>query len=348
MNDDEKDKNININHMKKLVLPINKVPNLNNYVVKNERELCNVNKSKDTCDKNKHCHWAYDECNFSLVREMIVIFVDKITNEMVNGGHKLKELLKVDNYFVADIVDYTVFEHVEGQKIINSSNREINKILETIFESDNIPVIGKRRFKKAAIVNIQELNETHAIYDMGEYYTQEIISDNMTLLRAFSNGYIWLKHLYYDLESRNLGYYNNSQTDLSNYFLSTILDWLIDYGNQNILKNELAQHQDITNPNYIREFINKITKSIETNTNGLTEYYILNKINHIPIIIYDTYGNVMYVIDDKIVYDYNLNKNDKLDKKYTDINHIKKYINIKYAKISIVKMPVLIQSVYYK
>lgn len=335
-------------HIKKIVLPINRVPNLNGYIVKNERQLCNVNTNKDKCDKNKHCHWAYDECNFSLVREMIVVFVDKITNEMVNGGHKLKEILKISNYYVADIVDYSIFEHIEGQKIINSSNREINKILENIFDSDSIPIIGKRRFKKSAIVNIQELNETHAIYDMGDYYTQEIISENMTLLRAFANGYIWLKHLYYDLEGRNLGYYNNSQTDLSNYFMSNILDWLIDYNNQNMLRAELSDHQDTTNPNYVREFINKISKGIETNTNGITEYYILNKVHHIPVIIYDNYGNVLYVIDDKIVYDHNLNKSDKLDKKYTDIDKIKNYINIKYAKISIIKMPLLVQTIYYK
>lgn len=338
-------------NMKRVVFPISKLPDLSNYVIKNERDLCKVN-NKDKCEKNKHCHWAYDECNFSLVREMIIVFVNKVSEEFVNGGHKLKEILKIDNYYVADIVDYTIFEEVEGQKIINSANRGINKVLEEIFDKDNIPKIGKRRFKKIAAVNIQELNETHAIYDMGEYFTQEIINENMTILRAFANGYIWLKHIYYDLDSRNLGYYNNSQTDLANYFMSNILDWLIDYTNQNIMKTEMADHHDTINPHFVREFINKISRGIETTTNGILEYYILNKIHHIPIIIYDNYGNILYIIDNKVVYDYNIDKtidtkNNKYSK-YTNPESLKDYINIKYVKISAVKIPLGVQVMYYK
>jgi hypothetical protein len=333
--------------MKRIVLPVNKFPDLTNYTVKNERELCKVNKTKGECDNKTHCHWAYDECNFSLVREMIVVFVNKISDELVEMGHKFKELLKIDNYYVADIVDYTVFEEIPGQKIINSSNRGINKILEDIFDKDNVPKIGKRRFKKIAPVNIQELNEAHAIYDMGEYYTQEIINDNMTLMRAFVNGYMWLKHIYYDLDSRNFGYYNNSQTDLANYFLSNILDWLIDYNNQNMMRAELSTYQDTSGTHFIREFINKITRGMETLTDGVSEYYILNKIHHIPIIIYDNYANVLYVIDDKIIYNHEKDKELK-NSKYTDIKFLKNCINIKYVKQSSTKIPLNVQIMYYK
>jgi hypothetical protein len=336
-------------NIKRVVFPINKIPDLSNYIVKNERELCKINTSKDKCEKNKHCHWAYDECNFSLIREMIIVFVNKVSDECVNGGHKLKEILKIDNYFVADIVDYTVFEKVEGQKIINSSNREINKVLEEIFDNDNIPKIGRRRLKKITTVNVQELNESHAIYDMGEYFVQEIIPENMTFVRAFANGYIWLKHIYYDLDSRNLGYYNNSQTDLANYFISNILDWLIDYNNQNMMKADIMSHQDTSSLNFVREYINKISRGVETVTDGIIEYYILNKIHHIPIIIYDNYGNILYVIDDKIVYDYESKKpHDSIPKKYTDSENVKKYINIKYAKMSIIKMPLSVHVMYHK
>jgi len=338
------------NNMKRIVLPVSKLPDLRNYVIKNDRELCRVNATKGECDKNKHCHWAYDECNLSLVREMIIIFVNKVSEEIVNGGHKFKEVLKIDKYYVADIVDYTVFEEVKGQKIINSSNRGINKILEEIFDKDNIPKIGKRRFKKIAPVNIQELNESHAIYDMGDYYTQEIINDNMTLMRAFVNGYMWLKHVYYDLDSRNFGYYNNSQTDLANYFMSNILDWLIDYNNQNLMRAEMGKHQDTTSTHFIREFINKITRGMETLTDGIAEYYILNKIHHIPIIIYDNYATILYIIDDKLIYDYNVDKDIKNEKynKYMKNEFLKNCINIKYAKQSSVKLPLEVQVIYYK
>lgn len=338
--------------LKKIVLPINKLPDLNNYIVKNDRTLCNIHKNKNECEENKHCHWFYEECNFSLMRETIIIFVNKVSDEFVNGGHKLKELLQIDNYFVTDIVDYTVFEEIPGQKIVNSSNKNINKILEELFEKDNIPKIGKKRLRSVNNVNIQELNETHAIYDMGNYYSQEIINNNMTLMRAFANGYIWLKHLYYDLDSRNIGYYNNSQTDLANYFMSNILDWLIDYENQNALKADIIGHVEILGNNFVKDYVNKISRSAETLSNGIIEYYILNKIHKIPIIVYDNYDNIQMIIDDGIVYDINTNKeselkNEKYDK-YTKITSLKNYINIKYVKVSPIKLPLVVQAIYYK
>ncbi len=335
--------------IRKIVHPINKLPNLVDYEIKNEREVCE-NYNKDKCGEMTHCHWAHDTCNLGLVREMIVIFINKVSEELVIGGHKMKEILKINNFYVDDIVDYTIFEQIPGQKIINSSNRGINKILEDIFDKDSVPIVGKKRFKKMDVVNIQELNEQHALYDMGQSWTQEIIGENMTILRAFANGYMWLKYKYYDMDSRNLGYYSNSQTDLANYFMSNILDWLIDYDNQKLMRTELSTDSYSTNPNFIKDFINKISRGINTTTNGIIEYYILNKIHHIPIIIYDNYDNVLYIIDDKLVFDHNKDKDitDAKFGKYVKTELLKNYINIKYVKMSNNEIPFSVQIVYHK
>ena len=46
-------------------------------------------------------------------------------------------------------------------------------------------------------------------------YSQNIISNNISIFRAFANGIYWLKHYYYEISSRNLGYYSEKQTDLA-------------------------------------------------------------------------------------------------------------------------------------
>ena len=329
----------------KIVYPITKEPDLLGYEVDNNRSLCSVNKSKDVCSTNKHCYWAYDKCQFALVKETIVTYVNKISEEFANDDHKTKELLNVDGYYVADIVDYNNFGEKPGQKIIKSTNKTIGRALEDIFGKDNIPKIGRRKVIKSSMASIQELNEMKSIYDMGDFYTQEIIENNLTLLRAFANGYIWLKQLYYDVSSRNLGFFTESQTDIANYFRSNILEWLIDYGNQNMLKKEMELYIDTGNLKFVKDFISKITRDSNTNTDGLVEYYILNKIYNIVVIIYDNYNSIMYVIDDGVVYD--KQKDGKVPEKYVSGN-IKKFIHIRYAKVTMSQIPTVVEVAYYK
>ena len=334
----------------KLIHILNKQPDLKNYEVINNREICNTI-DKELCNRNINCHWAYDECNFALTRDLIITFVNKVSEELASNDHKAFEILKKDDYFVSDIADYNKFEARPGQKVIKSTNSNINKTLVELFGKENVPKIGKRRNVKTSVADLQEMNIVNPLHNMGEYYIQHIISENISLFRGYANCYIWLKHLYYDIESRNLGYYSNLQTDIANYFRSNIIDWIYDKNNYDDIIQNLKQYIDTAKKRFISDFINKISKDVTNTTNGIVELYILNKIHKIPIIIYDKYNTILYIIDSKVIYDKFISKENINDKKFQDyknINNLSKYINIRFSSMSMSSVPLSIEAAYYK
>ena len=171
---------------------------------------------------------------------------------------------------------------------------------------------------------------------MGDYQLQHIIPDNYTLLRAFSNGYIWFKNIYYDIEHRNLGYYNQIQTELTKYFRGSIIKWLINKNNLHYIETDLKDYIGYEDKTSIMNYINRFTM-VSSKTTGIVELYILNKIFNIPIIVSDDYDVQLYEINDGI-------------KKNTNIptNKRKDYINIQYIQISINNIPLVIGTQYFK
>lgn len=335
----------------KFVYVLSKPQDISNYEINNNRELCNVNTSKEPCSKNKHCYWSYDECHFALPRDIIITFVNRVSEELASNDHKAFEILKRDDYFVSDIADYNRYKEREGQKIVKSTNNTISKVLVDLFGKENIPKIGKRRAMKTSIADLQEMNFQNPLQNMGDYYIQKIIDENMTLLRAFANGYTWLKQLYYDIESRNLGFYSNLQTDISNYFRSNIIDWINDKNNYDSIVKDLKDYLEINKKNFINDFINKITKDVIISTNGIVELYILNKIYNIPIIVYDKYNTIIYIIDNEVIYDKfkddNVINSNKFTK-YRDLNNLKTFVNIRFVSMSLARIPINIEVAYYK
>ncbi|QKF93820.1 putative very early transcription factor VETF [Fadolivirus algeromassiliense] len=335
----------------KIVYVLTKPIDRTGYEVNNNRELCNIHKDKENCSMNKHCYWSYDECHFALTRDLIITFVNRISEELVGNDHKAYEILRKEDYFVSDIADYNRYKEREGQKIIKSTNNTIGKVLIDLFGKENIPKIGKRRAMKTSITDLQEMNFQNPLQNMGDYYIQSIIDENMSLLRAYANGYTWVKQLYYDIESRNLGYYSNLQTDISNYFRSNIIDWITDKNNHNIILNDLKDYIETNKKNFINEFINKITKDIVVSTNGIVEMYVLNKVYNIPIIIYDKYNTIIYIIDNGVIYDKFKDEkaiNSNKFTKYKDVNNLKNFINIRFVSMSMSRIPINIEVAYYK
>jgi len=108
---------------------MNKMPELNNYKIANERQLCEVHTDKDKCNTNPHCHWAYSECSYSLTQEMLIEHVNKMTAELISNKLKSAEILQKDNYYVSDIVDINRFTSMPNHKIIRSSSSNIKKIM---------------------------------------------------------------------------------------------------------------------------------------------------------------------------------------------------------------------------
>ena len=323
------------------------IPDLINYIPTNEINKCSNNKTKEICNIKSHCHWTHTGCYMSLTKSIIVIFVNKISEELALNNLNSFELMKVGNYFVSDIIDRSLYTERENQKLVKSTSSNLKKILNDIFGKDNIPIVGKKRIKRVDI-DYQQLNLDNPLIDMKIFYLQKIIEKNLTFFRAYVNGLYWINNKNNDIEHKNLGYYSPLQTELSNYFKGLIIDWLKDDKNKNIIKNDLLKYMNIksTSSDPIHVFIIKLAKDILSLTNCIVELFILNKINNIPIIVYNE-NNIKYVFDDGLIYN-SSDTHSSLISKYTDPKLKKNYINLRFILLSNNIIPDNIEVIYYK
>lgn len=326
-------------------------PNLKNYEIENNRDLCTIHESKDKCISSPHCHWSRNTCLLSLTKDILVIFINKVSEELSQNNLKAKEILKIDNYFVSDIVDYNRFTERPGQRIIKSTNTSVNRILEEVFGKDNVPKIGKKKIVKDEYGDFEIMNADNPLKDMKEFYIQNIINNNLTVFRAYINGFYWIHHSYYDSESRNLGYYSIVQTELVNYFRSLVIDWLYDNKNNPIIKNIDKYIESTSKNNKIEDIISKLSDEIVTLTNGVVELFTLSKIKKdIPIYIYDDESNLIYLFHDGLIYDKYSNdlfKSNKY-KEYHLLKTKRKSINLRFSFITGRTSPDEIEVIYYK
>lgn len=307
----------NKNNKNKLIHISNKKPDLSNYIVKNDRVICGKF-NKKMC-LTPHCTWNEDTCKLTLTRKMLIKFVNKISSELTENSIKAYEILRIGDYYVADIVDQSRFTERKDQKIIKSTVANINQLLYDLLGTEQIPKIG-RRIEHIQTVNYEELNETFPLIKINNHYIQPIINRNITIIRAYVNGYYWIKNKLIDIEVKNLGYYNPIQTELSNYFRSLIIEWI--QNPKNVSINILKSRDEIDT--FILNLMNDYP------SDGYNELYILNKIHNIPINVIDQ--------DKKIIYSF--------PEKSEETNN-KNIITIRFHLISPLKIPDNIDAIYY-
>jgi hypothetical protein len=279
-----------------------------------------------------------------LTAEMIIMFINRVSDELASNSMKAFEILKVGDYFVSDIVDRNNFTHIPGQKIIRASSSNIRKTLHDLFGQDNIPNIGKRKAQKITDVNYIELNIVNPLIDMVDTYIQRIIPNNISIFRAYANGYHWLKNYHYDNESRNIGYYSPLQSELANSFKALVIDWMSDSNKKDNIRKELIKHMGISRSSKdpIVEFIIRLSNDVFTSSNGIAELIVLTKINNdIPIIIRNDSEIIIHILDSGI---HTENPNKTIVAKYNPV----KCININYEYIGNSSVPDIIETVYYK
>ena len=332
----------------KLVHIVTSLPNLTNYQIENTKILCGDN-DKEKCSTNPHCRWVYSACTLISTADNIVRMVNKISDELATNEIKAFEIMRIGMYFVSDIGDYSRFTERPGQTIVKSNSSNITKTLRDIFGSDYIFNKNDKKRTNVLEASHQQLNQENPIIDIKLFYLQKIISNNMTIFRTYANCYYWNKNKYADIQNRNLGYYHPLQNDLSIYFVSTIIDWLLKPTNVNIIPKNVYKHIDIkkSQQESIDTFILKITKDVKNNTTCVFELYVLNQINNIPIIIYDEYQTIIYIFDKELLYDATTTKT--LPQQYIKYNQNINYINIRFVFSSdSVNIPEKIEAIYYK
>ena len=311
----------------------NNLPVLDNYNIDNLRDYCKINKNKETCNIKSHCKWDNDTCKFRLTENLAIDFVNKVIEEMVQNNIQFKELIQENNYYVSDIVNESEYSSRLNQKIIKTSNFNLNKIMIELFGKNNIPIIGRKEYYK-------KKNDTEVIEDYPEFIElnkqiyQKIISNKDSIIRAFANCYYWINNELYDIESRNLGYYSEMQTLLTNHLKAKIIDYI-----QNI-KNDDKFIINYLNQNNLA--LSKLRK-LSYNTDCKLELYVLSLLTDYRIVIYNNYFSVinLYLNGEVKVTDENI-------KNFTKDEFKNKTIFIKLEFDGSNTIPKNIYSIYYK
>ncbi len=341
-----------------LVKIIKDFPNLDYYKVNNQRVICG-NLDENKCLSNPHCVYhsgktvakSASKCSFALTENKMLEFIKKLSVELVEQEIKAYEILHEKKYFVSDIVDYNNFTEKPGQRIIKSSNTNLQKILKDIFGKEHIPKIGRRYLNRKSEIDLQALLLENPLKDIKDAFTQNIIPYNYSILRGYTNGYYWMKHELYTPDTRNLGYYSDLQNEMVNLFRSIIIDWLnipdninfltnLDEKTKSILNNPIVNltkesNKILTINTYIVKLMNN---NIESNL-GLFELFILQQIHSIPIVILVN-SIVKYFISDSI-------------KELSSKSSENKYNKAKYICINLdipekTQYPNIIESIYWK
>lgn len=333
----------------KLVHITNKLPNLINYDVNNNRDLCAINVDRDSCVNNKHCYWSHNKCYLTLTKEMAIKFVNKVSEDLVENSLSASELLKKDGYFVSDIVDFNKYTERENQKIIKSTNSTIKSILKDLFGEDNIPQIGKRRIGSKENGDIK-MNINNPMKDLKEFYVQNIIENNNSYFRAYINGFFWINHPFYDPDSRNMGYYSFNQTSLANYLKSRVVDWLRDSKNKKEINEQVVPLMNINRTNPLDEFISRLTSDIITFTSGVVELYVLSRIIKIPIVVINDNNKVIFVFNNGLKFHHKQDNTDKLEQfnEFVNIENNKETIYLRFSYLTNRDVPDEIEVIYSK
>jgi len=270
---------------------IDKTPNLDIYKVKNIRDYCKVNKTKDKCNINLHCLWANNTCKMQLKYDKAVEFVNKIIEEMILNSIQFKEIIQESNYFVSDIVDYNMYTSRPKQKIVKTSNLNIKKIMGELFGKEKIPIIGRKRISKKDEVNIEE--DYPEMIEVGDTMIQPIVGNMDSVIRAFVNSLYWINNRLYDKESRNLGYISELQTQIAYLLKAQIIDYIMKNKENTKLIKELKEFFK-NETDFFESTINKFRKT-NINTTGEVELTILSYIFDYPILVYNNFNQLISI-----------------------------------------------------
>ncbi len=327
----------------KFIEVVKELPDLTNFNVSNIREYCAVNKNKDKCNANLHCSFINNTCNFVMFKNDLLSNISKLIEECIMDGIKFKEIIQEENYYVSDIVDYTVFSDRPNQKIIKTSNFNIKKIMTELFGKNSIPQLGKRRIGKQEITIDVDIPEA---VELGKEVIQQIISNKNSIIRAYVNCYYWMLNPLYDKESRNLGYESELQDRLTNLFKANMIDYLVGNVFNEELKKDLTKYieldKNLLSKNIFTGTLSRLRKN-NYNTDGILELILLSYMFPYPIVVYDNYNVVRYIFSSGPV-----SVNEKTIEKYTSSTMLNKTIFIKFDFEGTNVIPKKIYSIFHK
>lgn len=319
---------------------IPKKPDTKDYTLESIRKSCS--------DKYNpfHCKTKDNICKLALTKEMIVIFINKASEEIVQMNIPGNELLGLNGLYVTDVVDYSMFTERKGQKIIKSTRADINAVMETLFSGE----VHNEPDKDS--INYQEMKKQNPPNRVGDMIIQNVFLESSPTIRAYSNGYNWIADLNSESFERNIGYASEKQTILTNYFRSAVIDYVNNPENRDYLNNIMATYT--TNGNskdMIRDYILSLMNIDGRRTNGLVELIILSKVfDRTPIFIYDENYEPIYIFHNGVVFDHKLEiyKPKQYDMYTTTGKYSTVFIRLIYETDSAGVIPSGVDAIYYE
>ena len=315
---------------------------LESYKTTNKRFLCH-NQKEDDCTNNLHCSYSKGKCSFILHQDKMNLFINKLIDELINNPLKQSELLQLDDYYVSNIVNREIFTERDKQQIIREDVISFEKSLYNIFGKNAAPIIGKKINKMNLLDETYiELNEQNKLKFYKTFFIQNIKVNDNTLLRAYANGFFWIKNTYENIKYRNFGYYHPVQTELANYLRSIVVDNLLKF--TKIPEKNKILHSFVDN---IVKYSYNLYKYPKLYTIAIPELLALQmQYNDIPIYIYDYNYQILYILDNvNIVYD--STKNNKVISKYNTDKFKEKSIHFKFTLLPDSKFKIINIEVMY-
>ena len=140
--------------------------------------------------------------------------------------------------------------------------------------------------------------------------------NNYSIIRAFVNSYYWKNNDLKTEELRNLKYFSELQTNLTNYFMGKIIDFINNKINKEYLQNTFSY----LNFNNFDLIINDMNNLL---FNGRIILCILSKIINETIVVYDNFFKIIYICKNgNLIYDIKYNILSDYKNIIKDKNHL--------------------------
>ena len=266
---------INI-ELKNNYLKINDKLTINkNYIPKNIREIC-FDTKLNKCNDNPHCIVDKNHCLFNLDQEMLINYTNRLVNDFIQLNRNAKEVLLLDDYFVQDIINTSLFTERTNQKIIKPNEYNLQNFFKLLF--------GNKKEE-------DEWQEINTITSFGDYYEQNIFENNNSIYRGLANGLYWIRNKYSSVNFKNLGYISSTQTDLSNFLKAEIINYYFkNQSNIDLLLNHLNLNLD-----KIKDIAKKLKDSV-SNKFDIIIIFAFVQLYQINVVILNTFNQIQNII----------------------------------------------------
>ena len=128
-----------------------------------------------------------------------------------------------------------------------------------LFGQDKIPTIGRKKISRKDDINIEE--DYPDLIELGNKLIQPIVINMDSVIRSYVNSLYWINNKLYDVESRNLGYTSDLQTQMTYLLKAQIIDFVLKNKKNKEFSKELNQYFK-DKDNFFDSAINKFRKQV--------------------------------------------------------------------------------------